>query len=418
MLPGLDPRGGVKVCQDMVFSESWKGMLLAGVFDGHGPEGEQVAVFCKRFVYDFWKRHDVTSAEEPSEFLIVMMQECDKQMKKPASGIDCSGSGCTAVVLLYYEGTMYFASVGDSRAVLATTNPPEVPASLQPPRREDKVILEQIKVNRSINSETSLQAVQMTIDQKPEDPGELERILQCGGVVMRLEDEMGRKVGPYRVWKVENGYPGIAMSRSLGDTLAHEIGVSSTPLTSQRAVEEHKDSFIVIASDGVWDTMENQEVVDFIEAYRLRSVKNIEMASYNDPVDPDNSTIAHLLCEEARARWLAIVEGEDVRIDDVSCIVVELNTSVRKRVKAPTRTIKARKEVADVEGLTKGLKRSETKIRDPKRESVAELPDKPAVMEQKPSGPPEAPVRPAATGKDIRRSSILRDLNPKPRPPS
>lgn len=396
----------MKVCQDMVFSESWKGMLLAGVFDGHGPEGEQVVTFCKRFVYDFWKRHEITSAEDPSEFLIVMMQECDKQMKKPSSGVDCSGSGCTAVVVLYYEGIMYFASVGDSRAVLATTNPPEVLTAQQPPRREDKVILEQIKVSRSINSETSFHSVQMTIDQKPEDPVELERILQCGGVVMRLEDEMGRKVGPYRVWKVENGYPGIAMSRSLGDTLAHEIGVSNTPLTSMRRIEESKDSFIVIASDGVWDTMENQEVVDFVEAYRLRSVKNVEMASYIDPVEPDNVTIAHLLCEEARARWLAIVEGEDVLIDDVSCTVIELNTSVRKRVKAPARTLKTRKEVADVEGLTKGLKRTETKIRDPKRESVAELPAKPE--------DPKPPARP--TGKDIRRSSILRDVVPKPHP--
>lgn len=413
-MPGLDPRGGVKVCQDMVFAESWKGMLLAGVFDGHGPEGELVATFCKRFVYDFWKRHEVTSAEDPSEFLIVMMQECDKQMKKPGSGVDCSGSGCTAVVVLFYEGVMYFASVGDSRAVLATTNPPEVLTAHQPPRREDKVILEQIKVSRSLNSEPSFHAVQMTIDQKPEDPVELERILQCGGVVMRLEDEMGRKVGPYRVWKVENGYPGIAMSRSLGDTLAHEIGVSNTPLTSMRRIEENKDSFIVIASDGVWDTMENQEVVDFIEAYRLRSVKNVEMASYIDPVEPDNVTIAHLVCEEARARWLAIVESEDVRIDDVSCTVIELNTSVRKRVKAPTRTVKTRKEVVDVEGLTKGLKRSETKIRDPKRESVAELPVK--SEEHMPSNPPEVPVRPAVTGKDIRRSSILRDVTPKPEP--
>ena len=420
VLSGLDPRGGVKVCQDMVFSDSWHGALLTGVFDGHGPEGEPVASFCRRFMCDFWKRHEITSAEEPSEFLIVMMQECDKELKKSNNGIDCSGSGCTAVLVLYYQNTIYFASVGDSRAVLATTSPPEVLTAHEPPRREDKGILDQIKASRNIAStDTGLFAIQMTVDQKPEDPIELERILQCGGVVMRLEDETGRKVGPYRVWKVENGYPGIAMSRSLGDTLAHEIGVSSTPLTASREVEEGKDSFIVIGSDGVWDTMENQEVVDFIEAYRLKSVKNIEMPSYVDPIEPDNVTIAHLLCEEARARWLAIVESEDVLIDDVSCIVIELNASVKKRVKAPQRTVKIQKEVVEVEGLTKGLKRAETKIRDPKRECVAELPTTITRIEQKPEvEPAEGAKPPSVQVKDLRRSSILRDMPPKPPPPS
>ena len=39
----------------------------------------------------------------------------------------------------------------------------------------------------------------------------------------------GEKVGPPRVWKVEANYPGLAMSRSLGDFQAKECGVIATP---------------------------------------------------------------------------------------------------------------------------------------------------------------------------------------------
>lgn len=400
ILPGLDPRGGVKVCQDLVFSESLNGSLLTGVFDGHGPEGEHVVEFCRKFVYNFWTRHEVTAAEVPGEYLIVMMQECDKALKSKDSRVDCTNSGCTAVLVLFYQGEIHFASVGDSRAVMATTHPPEVEAVRQPPRGDDKPILDSIKAARSVTSDKSLVAVQLTTDQKPEDPQELERILQCGGVVMRLEDDDGRKVGPYRVWKIENVYPGIAMSRSLGDNLAHEIGVISTPLTSVRRIEDDDDCFVVIASDGVWDTMENQEVVDFVEAYRFKAMRQVQMPSYVDPVEPHTATIAHLLCEEARARWLTIVEAEDVLIDDISCVVIELrHSATRKKARAPERTVKSR-EIQDVAGLEKGLKRSDTHIRDPKRDCVAEKVADDAETKAESE-------KPKPLVKDPRRSSVL-----------
>ena len=46
---------------------------------------------------------------------------------------------------------------------------------------------------------------------------------------LRMTDIGGRKVGPYRVWLGEAQLLGLAMSRSLGDTLAHSVGVSPKP---------------------------------------------------------------------------------------------------------------------------------------------------------------------------------------------
>ena len=36
-------------------------------------------------------------------------------------------------------------------------------------------------------------------------------------------------MGPHRVWMKDENIPGLAMSRSFGDTVAHQVGVISEP---------------------------------------------------------------------------------------------------------------------------------------------------------------------------------------------
>eukprot|EP00951_Prasinocladus_malaysianus_P002505 scaffold17689_cov35-Prasinocladus_malaysianus.AAC.1 len=60
--------------------------------------------------------------------------------------------------------------------------------------------------------------------------------------------------------------PGLAMSRSLGDVTAHGVGVSAKPERLQYTVLPH-DEFVVFGSDGVWQVMTDQEVVDFVSLY-------------------------------------------------------------------------------------------------------------------------------------------------------
>lgn len=395
VLPGLDPRGGFKACQDLVFVESYEGVLLAGEFDGHGQEGEPVVAFCKRFALPYLKANASKARTDPAQFLIGLNEDCDKALKK---AVDCKGSGCTAVMMVYADGVLTFSCVGDSRAVLATTDPHR--GFTQPPRREDKELLDEIKSRRQVSSEQALTAEQVTQDQKPEDPGELKRIKQAGGCVMRLEDDHGRKVGPYRVWKVEGVYPGIAMSRSLGDIVAHEIGVISTPAITSHIESPLHDFFIVLASDGVWDVMENQEVCDFVEAFRNKSLRDVSVPRQNEVVCPENVTIAQLLCEEARARWLSIVAAEDVLIDDISCVIVELQILAERKRTMPPRAAAPVREVEDVPGLEESVKKGVVRPNDPRRNSTAAT--------EMPSVPTEVQVEPErkAMVKDPRRSSI------------
>ena len=57
--------------------------------------------------------------------------------------------------------------------------------------------------------------------------------------------------------------PGLAVARSIGDIVAHEVGVSCEPEVFEKELDSD-DHFIVIGSDGIWDAMSSCEVVGFI----------------------------------------------------------------------------------------------------------------------------------------------------------
>ncbi len=65
-------------------------------------------------------------------------------------------------------------------------------------------------------------------DHKPEAPEESARIAAAGGRVARSVSRNG-PVGPYRVWFAGADYPGLAMSRALGDRPGRQIGITCAP---------------------------------------------------------------------------------------------------------------------------------------------------------------------------------------------
>lgn len=160
--------------------------------------------------------------------------------------------------------------------------------------------------------------VQLTKDQKPEDPDEYARILSHGGIIKRLS-ENNKQIGPFRVFDSSGKYPGLAMSRSIGDSSGSSLGIISIPICTNIKLSGH-EKFIVLASDGVWDVMDNEDVVTFIETYRKVCLQTGEPP---EEVDCFNTFISQLLCEEARIRWLSIITEEDVIIDDISCVVFQ-----------------------------------------------------------------------------------------------
>lgn len=92
------------------------------------------------------------------------------------------------------------------------------------------------------------------------------RIEAKGGRVFAVEYDDGVD-GPCRVWLGHMDVPGLAMSRSLGDVVAHTAGVSSEPQFFEYEFSRgREDLMLVVASDGLWEFMTDQEVIDIAGA--------------------------------------------------------------------------------------------------------------------------------------------------------
>lgn len=72
--------------------------------------------------------------------------------------------------------------------------------------------------------------------------------------------------GPYRVWLKTETFPGLAMSRSIGDFVASTVGVISEPEIMEYTINSNS-KFIIIASDGVWEFLSNEEIMNFVIPY-------------------------------------------------------------------------------------------------------------------------------------------------------
>eukprot|EP00850_Spirogloea_muscicola_P017016 SM000142S00530 [mRNA] locus=s142:178431:180933:- [translate_table: standard] len=242
--------------------------LLFGVFDGHGPNGHQVAKYVKSELplsLMSGGKLLVNAGESFRESFLAV----DKMLEDQ---VDCSVSGTTVVMAQIYGRQLTVAWLGDSRAVLGRTDP-----------SGDCI------------------AVELTQDHKPDLPAEKQRILDNFGRVDRLMDNYGVAIGPPRVWLKNAQVLGLAMSRSMGDTLAHTVGVT-TEAEIMKYELSSEDRFVILASDGVWEWVSNSDAVSIVAS------------------SPTTEAGCKKLMMTARSRWLGTDRGSYV--DDITCMVI------------------------------------------------------------------------------------------------
>ncbi|KAL2500420.1 putative protein phosphatase 2C 65 [Forsythia ovata] len=231
-----------------------KDMFLCGVFDGHGPSGHKVAHYirdllpAKISLLHKQPSDNNANAEEISQFrspffstwktiLVKSFQEIDEELESDAT-IESYCSGSTSVTILKQREHLVVANLGDSRAVLCT--------------RDD---------NNQLISE------QLTVDLKPNLPSEAQRIRSCQGRVLAMDEEPN----VFRVWMPDQDCPGLAMARAFGDFCLKDFGLISTPEVTYRKLTE-RDEFAVLATDGIWDVLTNNEVVKIVASAKMRSM--------------------------------------------------------------------------------------------------------------------------------------------------
>lgn len=119
-------------------------------------------------------------------------------------------------------------------------------------------------------------------------------------------NEKGVPAGPTRVWLEKEQIPGLAMSRSIGDRVAHSVGVISDPEIAT-CVLSNEDKFMVLATDGIWEFLSSSEVIKIVGSAIDRGGK--EESCY-------------FLVKEAAKRW----KTHDANIDDITLVIVFFNS--------------------------------------------------------------------------------------------
>ena len=256
-----------------------------GVCDGHGTFGQNISFYLKenlpQNVMNEFLKYDIQNLSEIntyffSQIILFTFNETNKEMNEDER-IDSSISGSTCVSVICTPERLFCINVGDSRCVLG---------------KFDKNKNQWIPKN-------------LSKDHKPSDPNEKERIINSGGRIESFMDEEGNYEGPERVWLKNEDTPGLAMSRSFGDEIAHTVGVTVCPdIYDYLFVEE--DKFIILASDGIWEFMSSDEVVDIVKDFYLKN--DIEGA-------------LEYLYKESSKRWIT----KESVIDDITVIIAFLD---------------------------------------------------------------------------------------------
>jgi len=252
--------------------------LLCGVFDGHGPYGHDVSGFVQEMLpLQFLQaaraqsEGDVDAAKALFDAFPETHRLCLEAQS--AGRFDCTLSGTTATMTSLQGGILHVAHVGDSRAVLAKKSDSSQGAAPGTFVWED-----------------------LTNDHKPTVEAERDRIIAAGGQVLRLEGDI-----PHRVFLQGKLYPGLAMTRSIGDTVGSTAGISCLAEVSQ-LTRQPDWQFILICSDGVWEFVTSEEAVGIVGRFPASKAQEA----------------AEALATEAWGRW---VHEEGNVVDDITVVV-------------------------------------------------------------------------------------------------
>lgn len=185
-----------------------------GVYDGHG--GKFVSDFLSERIPSLFlgKNTRYPIKEKDAEGAYEYVQQILRTEYK-AKALNC-GSTCLAIVHFALGDKEYLNvfNTGDSRAVLCSNS----------------------------------LAVPLTKDHKPNWPEEMGRIKKAGGEVYFDGCD-------YRV-------KDLSVSRAFGDIDAEPFLTNKPDVFLYRLTK--KDKFMVLACDGLWDVMSNQDVVNFV----------------------------------------------------------------------------------------------------------------------------------------------------------
>ncbi|WOK99891.1 putative protein phosphatase 2C 59 [Canna indica] len=214
---------------------------LFGVFDGHG--GARAAEYVKKHLFRNLIEHPKFISDTKSAIADAYNHTDSEFLKSETTQNRDAGSTASTAILV--GDRLLVANVGDSRVVICRGG----------------------------------KAFAVSRDHKPDQTDERQRIEDAGGFVMWA--------GTWRVGGV------LAVSRAFGDRLLKQFVVADPEI--QEELVDRSLEFLILASDGLWDVVTNEEAVTMTQPIE----------------DPEQA--ASKLLQEAYQRGSA---------DNITCVVV------------------------------------------------------------------------------------------------
>lgn len=254
---------------------------FVGVCDGHGNKGDLISKFIIETLPSVLNKELKEKDISISSSSALIHKAIDNSFiltnskLSNDSTIDTHFSGSTCVSVLFSNERLFCANVGDSRALLG-------------------------KYNRTA---AKWECIPLSRDHKPIEVDEAKRISRYGGRIDQYQQSDGTRVGPLRIWIKNKSIPGLAMTRSIGDQIASNVGVTCEPEIREVILKE-EDKFVILASDGLWEYISNEDCIKIVSHY------------YKNSKDSENAIKE--LYKRAFKKWIE----NDTTIDDITIVLI------------------------------------------------------------------------------------------------
>lgn len=237
-------------CSVLITNGFMKNKKYFALFDGHG--GKFSAEYCKQYLHELIKQNIIKYKDNSFEDNIKLSFENISLFITKTQDIPNDVGNTASVVIINNNKEIYCANVGDSKCVL-------------------------IKKNKTI--------ITLTTEHTCSNVNEVNRVRNSKGIVFQ-----GRVFGK------------LVLTRSIGDKEMKNYGIIATPSINKVVINNNEDLCIIMGSDGIWDVLNDEKIIDIIF-----NNNNINVSS------------AQQLSQDIIDR--ALKEGTG---DNVTCIVIKL----------------------------------------------------------------------------------------------
>jgi len=289
---------------DYFYAITEDGYHIAGVFDGHGRDGHVLAAAARNRIM----RHLFAALPQNDKGGKGMGELADCTMDAIAEafdaahqeiigmeGVDAALSGVAACVLVHNVKRKWMATgwTGNARCIVA-----EGAREGEDGFTARTLVSETAR--KSKKGKNKMTVVAFSQDHDLEDRKEKKRVKRAGA---ELRPDSNQKL---HIYAPDEEWPGLPITRCLGNLLGQHLGVVATADIMERSVE-NESIFAVMATDGIWEVMEEQEIVQMLA----------ETKQQNMQYGLDN------IFEIARRRWATKPEAHGT-VDDMTMFVIWL----------------------------------------------------------------------------------------------